>query len=129
MTLHRFGSAIALLFATIVPLYGRNSGPVTASVVSASAHGRIPLYFEENVGQTADSVRFLARGAGYALFIRDMETVAVLSSRRPGLGASLKSPEGIEEHQRNGQRSVLRMRLVGGNERPAVPARCAGVRW
>src|SRR4051794_35403369 len=42
------------------------------------AYGRLPLAFEKNVGQSDSQVRFLSRGAGYALFITDTETVAVL---------------------------------------------------
>ncbi|MFN7919933.1 MAG: hypothetical protein U0Q16_07545 [Bryobacteraceae bacterium] len=41
--------------------------------------GRIPLYFEPNQGQTADEVRFLARGGGMTMFLTGRETV--LASR------------------------------------------------
>lgn len=41
-----------------------------------------PLAFEENSGQTAEEVRFLARGSGYTLFLTNRETV--LSLQQPG---------------------------------------------
>ncbi len=51
-----------------------HSRPAPASI-------RLPLSFEENRGQTHPSVRFTARGTGYALFLTDTE--AVLRVRRP----------------------------------------------
>jgi hypothetical protein len=98
------------------------------------AYGRIPLGFEANRGQTDESVNFLARGAGYTLFLRPTEAVFVLShkgdsrvqqeSRKAGLtgkgaeliagaldmsGATMSEPP-----------AVLRMKLVGSNERAAA---------
>jgi len=35
----------------------------------AESYGRLPLSFEANQGQTAKSVRFVARGQGYALYL------------------------------------------------------------
>ena len=67
-----------------------------------SAFGRLPLYFEENVGQSDARVRFLARGAGYSLFLTSDETVAVLQPHEAETGA------------------VVRMRLGGANEQPVV---------
>ena len=48
-------------------------------------YGRLPMHFEPNQGQTADEVRYLARGAGYSLFLTDTEAVLVLrKGRGPG---------------------------------------------
>ena len=45
------------------------------------AYGRLPLSFEENVGQTAQEVRYVSHGAGYELFLTPQE--AVLSLPEP----------------------------------------------
>src|SRR5690349_19124356 len=42
------------------------------------AVGQTPLSFEPNQGQTDPNVKFLARGAGYALFLTDHEAVLKL---------------------------------------------------
>jgi hypothetical protein len=47
----------------------------------AEAYGRLPLSFEENVGQTAQEVRYVSRGSGYELFLTPQE--AVLGLRAP----------------------------------------------
>jgi hypothetical protein len=47
----------------------------------AEAYGRLPLSFEENVGQTAQEVRYLSHGSGYELFLTPQE--AVLGLRTP----------------------------------------------
>src|SRR5688572_5747675 len=69
--------------------------------VDVFAYGRLPMHFEENRGQTDARVRFVARGAGYAFFITDSETVAVLQKQ----GAAP---------------AVLRMRLPGASGHPHV---------
>jgi beta-propeller repeat-containing protein/uncharacterized protein DUF4214 len=75
------------------------------------AYGQLPLSFEMNVGQTDDRVRFLARGAGYSLFLTGQE--AVLSLRQGG---------SVDEarNDRNETQNVLRMRLMGANKASAV---------
>src|SRR5512141_428894 len=42
-----------------------------------AAYGALPLSFELNQGQTNDRVRFLARSAGYLLFLTATEAVVV----------------------------------------------------
>jgi uncharacterized repeat protein (TIGR01451 family) len=70
------------------------------------AYGRLPLAFEKNVGQSDGQVRFLSRGAGYALFITDTETVAVLRKRAKG--------------NESDPPAVIRMQLAGANEHPRI---------
>ena len=43
-----------------------------------------PIYFEPNVGQITDPVKFLARGPGYALFLTADEAVLALHPARSG---------------------------------------------
>ncbi|HZI17027.1 MAG TPA: SBBP repeat-containing protein [Pyrinomonadaceae bacterium] len=66
------------------------------------SYGRIPLSFEANHGQTDASVNFLARGAGYAIFLQPTEAVFVLN-KGADAAAEPASP------------AVLRMRLAGAN--------------
>jgi hypothetical protein len=57
--------------------------PVLAAPRRAAGSGApLPLVFEENHGQADPRVKFLARGAGYVLFITATE--AVLADRRTG---------------------------------------------
>ncbi|HEX7957350.1 MAG TPA: SBBP repeat-containing protein, partial [Pyrinomonadaceae bacterium] len=72
------------------------------------AFGELPLQFEANRGQTDSSVKFLARGDGYNLFLTPNEAVLDLR-RRDAAGA--------------GERAVLRVKLVGANPAPAVEGR------
>ena len=62
---------------------------------------QLPLSFEQNRGQTAQQVRFLARGAGYALFLTERQAVLTLRSREK-------------------TNSVIRMQLAGANPVPSV---------
>src|SRR5438132_10642748 len=48
-----------------------------------ATYGRLPLYFEANQGQTDPQVKFLARGAGQALFLTSTEAVLVLTKAGP----------------------------------------------
>ncbi len=64
-------------------------------------YGKLPMHFEPNVGQTDESVKFVARGHGYSLFLT--ETEAVLSLRRGAKGDKPASS------------AVVRMRVEGAN--------------
>jgi uncharacterized repeat protein (TIGR01451 family) len=68
--------------------------------------GQLPLIFEPNLGQADPTVKFLARGAGYSLFLD--ATGAVLSTQ-----TAHSSPPG------RGEQSV-RMTLVGANRAAAT---------
>src|SRR5262249_11624483 len=87
------------------PVAGSASDRTTSDVLAAS-----PLSFEPNVGQTDSRVHFLARGAGYTLFLTPTE--AVLSLQRLS-----NSPTGVAGP---GESAVIRMDLVGGNPNAAV---------
>jgi uncharacterized protein (TIGR03437 family) len=82
---------------------------VAASLMASAASNpdvlaKLPLSFEENRGQASKPVKFLARGAGYTLFLTPSE--AVLSLQRPGADRA----------------TLVRSRLVGANPRPHVEA-------
>src|SRR3954453_3977744 len=69
-------------------------------------YGKIPLSFEANKGQTDGRVRYLARGAGYTVFLTPGETVLRLAHKSRGLS----------------QGSVLRMRMIGAADSPSIEA-------
>src|SRR5215472_2131975 len=48
-----------------------SASPVTSSSLLA----RLPLFFEPNLGQTEQPVKFLARGRGYGLYLTHKEAV------------------------------------------------------
>src|SRR5438094_9715066 len=77
--------------------------PATAAVELSKSYGRLPLQFEANQGQTDSQVRFLARGAGYSLYLTNGEAVLVLAKPNPDAKAA-----------------VLRMRLVNAAPAPRV---------
>ena len=101
----------------------RAAAPVSAARASAArvAYERLPLAFESNRGQTDSRVKFLARGAGYTLFLTRRESV--LSLREPASHA--KAPNAVAGR---GGRSApapasfatVRMRLAGANPRPRL---------
>src|ERR1700760_3927876 len=43
--------------------------PTSSTAAAADAYGKLPLQFEANRGQTDERVRFIARGAGYNIFL------------------------------------------------------------
>jgi len=73
-----------------------------------SSYGQIELGFEANEGQMDESFDFLARGPGYALFLRPAEAVFVMrnsADSQPTIGQ---------------QSAVLRLQLAGANEHARV---------
>jgi hypothetical protein len=107
--------------------------PPHAEQGAREAFGRVPLSFEANGGQTESSVDFLARGAGYALFLKSSEAVFVLrnadaasptdeSRRVLNPQSDLRVPQSGNQQSAisNQQSKVLRMRLVGAREGAAA---------
>ncbi len=66
----------------VLPVAAREQ-PVPAATQARiqAGYGRLPMHFEPNVSQSADAVRFVARGPGYTLFLTADE--AVLALRGP----------------------------------------------
>ncbi len=79
------------------------------------AYGQTPLTFERNLGQTASEVDYLARGAGYTLFLKPSEAVLRLrdeTAPASSVGAEIIPPPVT----RTPHSAVLRMKLVGADE-------------
>jgi len=110
----------AIIAGFITPAFGQiNSASVAqASVAPVRNYGKLPLSFEVNQGQVDPSVRFLSRGAGYALFLTDSS--AVLAVARSGApGQPTDSPDSsratIGASSKASGEDVLRMDLAGSS--------------
>jgi hypothetical protein len=93
----------------------------------SAAYAALPLGFEFNQGQTNKRVKFLARGAGYLLFLTTTETVMVFENpfaRRKGKEnrevRSLPDNQQLDDSRPNPPRSIVRMKLKGANPAPRV---------
>lgn len=79
--------------------------------------GRLPMHFEPNLGQTAEEVKFTARGRGYTLYLTNTEAVFTLQTPE-----KVHEMTGKQEHLKTNQKlvdlepsQVLRMHLGGNN--------------
>jgi len=90
------------------------------------AYGDLPLSFEVNRGQSNAAVKFLARGAGYNLFLTPTETVLALhknEKRKEGNNRRSKDANvsNIAVHaQRPASQTTLRMKLANANPQTRV---------
>ena len=82
-------------------------------------YGQLPLRFEVNVGQTDPRVRFLARGAGYSVFLTPSEAVLTLEAHPDGGAADARAAM-AEPVSADMERAVLRLRLLGARPDPAL---------
>jgi Beta-propeller repeat/Cep192 domain 4 len=92
-------------------------------VLTARAYDDLPLPFEANKGQADSDVRFIARGPGYALLLRQGDAELFLSQA----GSTAKG--GLSKRQTQSGRSnsetsgaALRLRFLGANPQPQVVA-------
>ena len=88
----------------------------------------LPLAFEVNQGQTDPRIKYVARAAGYTLFLTANDAVfALRSSSPPAAQATPKYSWGhasqVTSQKSKGDRTAaLRMRLLGGNPRAQIAA-------
>jgi beta-propeller repeat-containing protein len=94
--------------------------PATAAPEArvSETYGKLPLHFEANRGQTHEDVRFLARGAGYSLFLTP--TGAALTLTKPESPARRPAAHGTSEPRVPATGTVLRMTFAGANPDPRV---------
>ena len=76
-------SATPNIPGSIVPEAGDNASAQSQAVLDA--YSRLPLYFEANQGQTDASVRYLAHGNGYTLFLTENQAVISMVLGQPSL--------------------------------------------
>jgi Beta-propeller repeat/Domain of unknown function DUF11 len=115
-------AGVAFYFSTAVHA-AKASGPGSAERKPAARNGlsseslpkslSLPLFFEPNQGQTAPQVKFLARGAGYGLFLTADEAVLQL---QPSAVSTQHSATGSQR----APSSVIRMHLDGANSSARV---------
>jgi hypothetical protein len=79
------------------------------------AYGKVPLSFELNQGQTNPQVKFLARGAGYELFLTSTEAVVVMGEPNRKSREKGRDTKGQPQMRGASRLSVLRMQLAGSN--------------
>ncbi len=98
----------------------------SAAVRISSEYGKLPISFEVNQGQTDGSVQFLARGAGYTLFLTPGEAVLSLNAVH-AKAAQPGSPIGPRDARASGGKvepilpsSTVRLQLIGANTRAEV---------
>jgi hypothetical protein len=87
------------------------------------AYEKLPLSFEENRGQVDPEVRYLARDAGYTLFLTETEAVLSLPAARGETPDTKNRPRprrGRRVARVKSRPTVLRMRMKGANSSPAV---------
>jgi IPT/TIG domain/Beta-propeller repeat len=84
--------------------------PTSANLTSS------PIRFEENLGQSDPSVRFIARGAGYTLFLTPQEAVFLLStSEKTPFSAHTRDRRKLRPFQPSAHALAVRMKLLGAN--------------
>ena len=82
-----------------------------ANASANAGYGQVPLHFELNRGQAPKEVRFLARGAGYSLYLTGNEAMLVLTANGKNQGA---------RKQPRAQPLTLGMRLADARPAPEV---------
>ncbi|MGH9433953.1 MAG: SBBP repeat-containing protein, partial [Terriglobia bacterium] len=93
---------------------------------------KLPLSFEANRGQTNHRVKFLARGAGYMLFLTGNEAVLSLRQTKRGreeaerrddiqkLKIGTRPSSLVAGHSPDTTEAIVRLRLAGANRRPQI---------
>jgi len=111
---HRTGiTAVTAAVALITLVTCRSRTLIAMKAPNAArvrtAYGDLPLSFEENRGQTDSQVKFLARGAGYGVFLSATE--AVLELATPGSVDRSGKVVSVGLQQLPRKMSLLRFRL------------------
>ena len=116
---HTLGLAAlaAILSATYVSA-ATPSDKKVADVNVGAAYGKIPLSFEANHGQAAESINFLARGPGYMLALSPGEAVFALA-RQPQKTAEFSGDTAGSKPAASAP-TLLRMTLPGANSEAAA---------
>ena len=65
-----------------MPQAPQPTGKPAAQARLVADYGKLPLSFEANQGQTAEEVKFIARGPGYAMFVKSDEAVLTMTKSK-----------------------------------------------
>src|SRR5882762_9748267 len=106
----------------LVPFLVGFACPATAAPEArvSETYGKLPLHFEANQGQTHQDVRFLARGAGYSLYLTAGVAVLILTEPDPNATRHSRRTSGRLGRQPLGGSVVLVMSLMGAAPKPLV---------
>lgn len=85
-----------------------------------AAADNLPIFFEPNHGQTDPRVKFLARGAGYAMFLTSDEAVFALQPTRSTASADVEAATTPSTENPDRGAAVIRMTLDRGNRAPTL---------
>lgn len=119
---HAF-SALAIKAEAAAPREGNSLSPSTQAGWRGT-YAKLPLSFEENLGQSAREVRYLSHGSGYELFLTPQEAVVSLSEpirldprhRFATILALRKARLARQERQL----TAIRLRFDGANPQPRI---------
>ncbi len=115
-------SGLLLTAQAQVPASANRASAATAqSATIASHYGKLPISFEANQGQAGNSVKFLAHGNGYGLYLTGQEAVLELRAPQNAKTHLGKHSQGIQTGKDNSE--IIRMQLSGSN----AAATAAGV--
>ena len=114
--------------AMSVPTAARVAAPSASLPRTAADYGKLPISFEVNQGQADRSVQFLARGAGYALFLTPGEAVLSLHASPPAAAKTahlavqphVKLPPPLGRPASALPPSTVRLQLIGSNTKAEV---------
>src|SRR5580704_14523299 len=89
--------------ASPIPASSKSPSSLHSKPDARAILGQLPLIFEPNQGQADSRVKFLARGAGYSLFLDGTSAMLATQTTRSSSGRSGRSER------------YVRMKLVGAN--------------
>src|SRR5947207_1635818 len=106
--------------ATLLTLVTGFALPFAAAAETrvSQSYGKLPVHVEANQGQTHQDVRFLARGAGYSLYLTPTE--AALTLTKQVSPARKPAARGKSEPRGPATGTALRMSFAGANPRPRL---------
>ena len=110
---HRAAASMAR--DTSAPSRAAKAQPRDSQTPLPSSYGKLPLSFEANEGQTAPEVNFLARGAGYIVFLTPSREVLSLKRAIP---SQTDFPD--SKPTREYSQAVLELRLLDSNTQAKV---------
>src|SRR5580704_4845738 len=106
--LPRLAGVCAMLLASALILAAGNA---PTHPQAPNSYGKLPLSFEPNRGQTDKQVKFMARGAGYTLFLTPTEAVFSLQHNGAQAGVSQELADSILNPPKPAQQSSSVLRV------------------
>ena len=95
------------------------STPTITTEEAKAQYGKLPMSCVANQGQTDSSVNFVARGAGYSLFLKPTEAVFAMSRKKDtakrGVNEQPWQMGQPKSEMTKTETAVLRMKLAGAN--------------